>query len=45
MRLLTPVLGHGVWRRGRRLRHAGMVGLLALMLVTFWRFNGFALME
>ncbi|MDN3556875.1 serine hydrolase domain-containing protein [Halomonas maura] len=42
--LLPPALGSFGWRWGRRLRHAGMAGLLALMLVIFWQFNGFVLM-
>jgi CubicO group peptidase (beta-lactamase class C family) len=42
--LLVPVLGDDGWSRGRRLRHAGVVALLALTLVTVWRFNGFVLM-
>ncbi|MEQ6889403.1 serine hydrolase domain-containing protein [Halomonas sp. CS7] len=43
--LLAPVLGETGWTPGRRLRHAGLVVLLALTLVTVWQFNGFVLMD
>ncbi|SFT69617.1 serine hydrolase domain-containing protein [Halomonas saccharevitans] len=42
--LLAPVLGETGWTPGRRLRHAGLVVLLTLTLVTVWQFNGFVLM-